>query len=40
VFDTSTGTPRIIYRQDLSDFGWALGKQARLQQQQLAMNSR
>jgi hypothetical protein len=40
VFDTSTGMPRIIYRQDLSDFGWALGKQARLQQQQLAMNSR
>ncbi len=40
VFDTSTGTPRIIYRQDLSDFGWALGKQARLQQQPLAMNSR
>lgn len=40
VFDTSTGTARIIYRQDLSDFGWALGKQARLQQQQLAMNPR
>ncbi len=40
VFDTSTGVPRIIYRQDLSDLGWALGKQARLQQQQLAMNSR
>jgi DNA uptake protein ComE-like DNA-binding protein len=25
VFDTSTSTPRIVYRQDLTAFGWALG---------------
>ncbi len=29
VFDTSSGTPKIIYRQDLSNLGWALGKQVR-----------
>ncbi|MEI7732089.1 MAG: helix-hairpin-helix domain-containing protein [Verrucomicrobiota bacterium] len=29
VFDTSEGTPKIIYRQDLSHLGWALGKDAR-----------
>jgi hypothetical protein len=29
IFDTSQGTPRIVYRQDLSHFGWALGKNAR-----------
>jgi DNA uptake protein ComE-like DNA-binding protein len=29
VFDTSNGTPQIIYRQDLSGLGWALGQQAR-----------
>ena len=29
VFDTSDGTPRIIYRQDLSHLGWALGKEVR-----------
>jgi type II secretory pathway component PulK len=29
VFDVSDGTPKIIYRQDLSRLGWALGKQAR-----------
>jgi DNA uptake protein ComE-like DNA-binding protein len=29
VFDTSTGTPRIIYRQDLSHLGWALGRYVR-----------
>jgi type II secretory pathway component PulK len=29
VFDTSDGTPRIVYRQDLTHLGWALGKQAR-----------
>jgi type II secretory pathway component PulK len=28
VFDMSTGTPRIIYRQDLTAYGWALGVQA------------
>ncbi|MSU36721.1 MAG: hypothetical protein EXS36_16815 [Pedosphaera sp.] len=40
MFDLSEGTPRISYVQDLTDLGWALGKQVRLQQQQLAMNSR
>lgn len=29
VFDTSDGTPKIIYRQDLSSLGWALGDNAR-----------
>jgi DNA uptake protein ComE-like DNA-binding protein len=29
VFDTSEGTPRIRYRQDLTHLGWALGRQAR-----------
>jgi len=29
VFDTSTGTPQIVYRKDLTSLGWALGKTAR-----------
>ena len=29
VIDTSTGTPRIIYRRNLSGLGWALGRGAR-----------
>jgi hypothetical protein len=29
VVDTTTGTPRIIYRRDLSSLGWALGSEAR-----------
>jgi type II secretory pathway component PulK len=29
IFDTSTGTPKIIYRQDLSHLGWALGRYVR-----------
>jgi DNA uptake protein ComE-like DNA-binding protein len=29
VFDTSEGTPRIVYRQDLSHLGWAIGREAR-----------
>lgn len=29
IFDTSDGTPRVIYRQDLSRLGWALGEKAR-----------
>ena len=29
VFDTTTGSPIIIYRQDLSGLGWALGDKAR-----------
>ena len=29
VFDLSSGAPRIVYRQDLTAYGWALGAQAR-----------
>lgn len=29
IFDTSNGTPQIIYRQDLSQLGWALGDKVR-----------
>jgi DNA uptake protein ComE-like DNA-binding protein len=29
VFDTSSGVPKIIYRQDLTHLGWALGKDVR-----------
>jgi hypothetical protein len=29
VFDTSTGTPQLVYRQDLTHLGWALGAEAR-----------
>ena len=29
VFDTTEGTPKIVYRQNLSGLGWALGKEAR-----------
>ena len=29
VFDISDGTPKILYRQDLSRLGWALGDKAR-----------
>lgn len=29
VFDTSNSTPRIVYRQDLTAFGWALGAMTR-----------
>ena len=29
VFDTSSGAPKIIYRQDLTHLGWALGKEER-----------
>jgi len=29
VFDTSTGSPVIVYRQDLTHLGWALGTQTR-----------
>ena len=29
VFDTSSGTPQIVYRQDLTHLGWALGKEMR-----------
>jgi hypothetical protein len=29
IFDTSSGTPQIIYRQDMTHLGWALGKNVR-----------
>jgi type II secretory pathway component PulK len=29
VFDTSDGTPKVVYRQDLTHLGWALGKDLR-----------
>lgn len=29
IFDMSSGTPRIVYRQDLTAYGWALGADAR-----------
>jgi DNA uptake protein ComE-like DNA-binding protein len=29
IFDTAEGTPKIVYRQDLSNLGWALGKDVR-----------
>ena len=29
VIDTTQSTPRIVYRQDLSHLGWALGEQVR-----------
>jgi type II secretory pathway component PulK len=29
VFDTSTGTTQLVYRQDLTHLGWALGNEAR-----------
>jgi type II secretory pathway component PulK len=31
VFDTSSGAPQIVYRQDLTQLGWALGKDVRQQ---------
>ncbi len=37
IFDTSDGTPKIIYRQDLSRLGWALGEKA--QETLLAKNT-
>jgi hypothetical protein len=39
VFDTSSGTPKIVYRQDLTHLGWALGKEVR-QNQLLAKATR
>jgi DNA uptake protein ComE-like DNA-binding protein len=37
IFDTSSGTPQIIYRRDLTHLGWALGKNVR--QAYLAKNT-
>ena len=34
VFDTSEGAPKIIYRQDLTHLGWALGREIRQSSQQ------
>jgi len=39
VFDTSEGAPRIVYRQDLTHLGWALGAEVR-QTLQLAKDKR
>lgn len=39
VFDLSSGTPQILYRQDLSHLGWALGQYTR-QNWTVARNSR
>ena len=36
IFDVSDGTPKILYRQDLSRLGWALGEKAR---ENLAVNN-
>jgi type II secretory pathway component PulK len=38
VFDCSSGTPLIVYRQDLTHLGWALGK--KLHDQLMAQNTR
>jgi DNA uptake protein ComE-like DNA-binding protein len=38
VFDTCTGTPTVIYRQDLTGLGWALGRDVR--QTLLAQNTK
>jgi type II secretory pathway component PulK len=38
VFDCSSGTPLIVYRQDLTHLGWALGK--KLHDQLLAQNTK
>ncbi|HVY69807.1 MAG TPA: hypothetical protein VHH73_07745 [Verrucomicrobiae bacterium] len=38
IFDTSQGIPRIVYRQDLTHLGWALGRDVLLAQQNLARN--
>jgi len=29
IFDTADGSPKIVYRQDLTHLGWALGRQVR-----------
>ena len=39
IFDTTQGAPRIVYRQDLTHMGWALGRTI-LAQQTLARNMR
>ena len=39
IFDTSSGTPKIVYRQDLTHLGWALGREVR-QQWLLAKDAR
>lgn len=39
VFDLSSGAPLLLYRQDLTSLGWALGKQVRDDIRQTARNS-
>ena len=39
VFDTSDGTPRILYRQDLTRLGWALGNSTRQRLPMLLANA-
>jgi hypothetical protein len=34
IFDVTQSTPRIVYRQDLSHLGWALGQQVRINLQE------
>jgi DNA uptake protein ComE-like DNA-binding protein len=38
VFDTSSGTPRIVFRQDLTAYGWALGTNVRRNLRGLSSN--
>lgn len=40
VFDLSDGTPRVVFRQDLTHLGWALGRNVRQHLQQLAKQQR
>jgi len=40
IFDTTEGTPRIVYRQDLSHLGWALGPDVHQSLQLAAVNTR
>jgi DNA uptake protein ComE-like DNA-binding protein len=38
VIDSSTGYPKVVYRQDLTHLGWALGKEIRDQMNSLTQN--
>ena len=40
VFETSSGVPQILYRQDLSSLGWALGQETRQKLSTLTANLR
>ena len=39
IFDIADGAPKMMHRQDLSQLGWALGRQARQESLQLAGNN-